>query len=65
MWGVVVVVVVAITKLHLVQMGHFLVATGYVALSPNHVQINVPNQNISQCSNSPNSCVGEDPAADK
>ena len=36
-----VVVVVEITELYLVQPGHFLVATGYVAPSPNHVKHNV------------------------
>ena len=39
MAAVVVVVVVAIIKLYLVQTGRFLEATGYVAQSPNHVQI--------------------------
>ena len=38
---VVVVVVVEIIKLYLVQPGHFLATTSYVALSPHHVQNNV------------------------
>ena len=41
------VVVVEIITLYQVQTGHFLVATGYVAPSPNHVQNNV--QKRSEC----------------
>ena len=45
-----VVVVVEIIKLYLVQTGRFLATTGYVAPSPNHVQNNVHDQNVSQWS---------------
>ena len=47
------VVVVDIIKLYLVQTGHFLATTGYVAPSPNHVQHNVHNHSVSQCVQSP------------
>ena len=47
---VVVVVVVEIITLYLVQNGAHLATTGYVASSPNHVQHNVHNHRLAQCS---------------
>ena len=48
-WCGVVVVVVEIIKLYLVQTGHFLATTGYVARSPSLVQYNVSEIRMILC----------------